>query len=111
MSQTSLSAFEAKILATLKGTDNEEVAKERAEEAVNSVESQIAALKGSIFNDRKAVKDATKALAQVKCAPVTSSYCQNIINAQAAVDEAQADLESTQKSIALFEELLKEYSA
>lgn len=83
-----------------------------AKKAANAIDSQISGLKYQL-TEKEAALEAAEAKLNEAIYPTSDitnakAYCQNIANAQMAVDAAEADLVATEDSLAYFEALKKE---
>lgn len=105
--------FVKEVLNRLTGDNTEALANKIGRKAISALQGQIAALDAKQIDDENAVEDAKEALNNAKF-PTTlftdnKAYCQNILNAQARVDAAEAVLKSTTDSIAYFTNILDSY--
>jgi uncharacterized protein (DUF111 family) len=107
-----VSSFVKEVVARLSGDNDEATAQKVARKAMSALEGQVAALKSRLIDDEQEVEDAEEALANA-IYPTTvfsnaKQYCEGIANAQAKVESAKEELQSTKDSIEFFQKLLKD---
>jgi len=98
--------FIKEVLAKLKGDGAEALAAKVGRKALSAFEGQIASLNSKKVDQENAVEEAQEALdAATYPTSVFSSnqsYIDGILRAQKAVDQAQEDLDSTNKALEYF---------
>lgn len=107
-----LSSFAKQIVARAKGDDVEALANKNERKARAAFNSQIAALESKIVDDQSAVEDTKEAYdnAIYPTEPITNNtfYIKSIVSAKEAVDNAEANLKSTEESLAFYKKLVKD---
>lgn len=103
--------FIKEVTARLKGDEAGVVAAKVERKALSAINGQLAALKAKLVDDETAVEDAEEALnnAIFPTSVFTDNamYVRNIQSRQEHLDTAKATLDSTQETIAYFENLLQ----
>lgn len=104
--------FVKEVLARIQGNEAEALANKNGRKAINALQGQISSLNYKLIQDEEALENANERLDNA-IYPTTSiedqkSYCQGILNAQEAVDAAEANLKATKDSIAVFTGILND---
>ena len=103
--------FIKEVTARLKGDEAGVVAAKVERKALSAINGQLAALKAKLVDDETAVEDAEEALnnAIFPTSVFTDNamYVRNIQSRQEYLDTAKTTLDSTQETIAYFENLLQ----
>lgn len=112
---TTAKSYVKQIIARLKGDESQVVAEKNFRKAVSSVKQQIGALENKEVDLDTQLDEANEKLSDAKYPTSlitnTQSYTQGIATAQERVDNAQAELDTTKKSISFFKALLTEFEA
>jgi hypothetical protein len=110
MNTKTISTFAKEVAARLKGDEAGVIAAKVERKALSAFNGQIAALKAKLVDDETRVEDATEALNNAiypTAVPTDNSvYIQNIVAAQARLDQATETLDETIRTVAYFQDLL-----
>lgn len=105
--------FIKQVLGKLKGDDNEVLAAKISRKAVSAIEGQLASLNSKKVDLENTLEDAqeglTNATYPTSVFSDNSNYCQQILHAQQRVDQAQENLEATEKAYEYFSKLLASF--
>jgi hypothetical protein len=106
-----ISSYLREITARIKGDEAGKVAAQNERKANSAIKGQLAALNAKIVDDENNVEDKQEsynnALYPTTKITDNQAYVRNLVYAKEALDGAKSSLESTKKSIAFFDALLK----
>jgi len=106
--------FTKQALAFMSGDTDGVIAQQNFRKCSSALESQVAVLKGKRVDLEEAVGDKTEALQKAKfpADKVTDgqSFIRTVVQAKAAVEAAQADLDECNDTISYYEAILAEYN-
>lgn len=106
-----ITSYLKELTARLKGDEAGKIAAQNERKANSAIKGQLAALNAKIVDDENTVEDKQEAYnnALYPTSKITDNqaYVRNLVNAKENLDGAKNSLESTKKSIAFFDALLK----
>lgn len=105
--------FIKEVTARLKGDDNEALAAKISRKAVSAFEGQLASLNSKKVDLENTLEEALEHLHDsiypTKVFSSNEQYIQNILSAQKAVDQAQENLDATERAIEYFTTKLSKF--